>query len=315
LLAARIHELGDPPSVVIEDLPDPEPGQEEALVRVHAALLAHLDLTVASGRFPIRPTVPYVPGTEGAGEIVSSDRFEPGQRVRIRGHGVGVERPGTWAQLVAVPEQSLTPIPAAAPYPLAAAYFSPTCTAQLAVHLKGALEAGELVGVTGGSGAVGSVAVQLAQRGGASGVIAVVSRPEKAAAVPPGADVRVGQPLEALDADEELPSLWIDMVGGPVLEQLPARTLPGGRIACVGYTAGTDVTINLPALFQREVSLLAVNLMRHGPAMADYAAEVLTELIDGRLSIPVEEHGLGDVAAAIARLRSGEVRGRIVLSP
>lgn len=79
MLAARIHGWGAPP--VVEEVPDPVPADGESLLRVTAAAVAHIDLTVASGTLAFRPELPYVPGTEGA----ASRRFPPDTPAHIRG--------------------------------------------------------------------------------------------------------------------------------------------------------------------------------------------------------------------------------------
>ena len=105
MLAARIHGFGRP--VELEHRPEPTVAEGESLVAVEAAVVGHLDLGVAGGRFPLLPTPPYTPGTGGAGRVLDSDSLEPGTLVEIRGGGVGLLRDGTWAERIAVPDDAL----------------------------------------------------------------------------------------------------------------------------------------------------------------------------------------------------------------
>ena len=106
--ALRIHAWKSAPQVDEIDVPKPSTG--ETLVRVEAAGLTHFELTVASGEFDIKPDLPYVPGVDGAGIVVQSNVWAPGSRVVIRGGGVGIDRPGTWAEYVVVPADSHAPV-------------------------------------------------------------------------------------------------------------------------------------------------------------------------------------------------------------
>ena len=306
VLAARIHDFGSDP--VVQDVPQPAPAAGESLVALEAAAVGHIDLTVATGTFAYRPPLPYVPGTDGAGRVLASERFAAGTPVRVRGAGVGRTRDGTWAERAAVPDEALDELPAGVDPALAATFFSPCLTADLAVREIGGLQPGEQVAIVGGAGAVGAVAVQLALRGGAAEVVAVV-REERAAAVPAGARAATSITGEApLD-------LVVDTAGGPGLQERIAAVRPEGRLVLVGYAAGTESTLDLPAFLAADVRLLPVNLIRWEARLRPRAAELLAELAAGALELPVVSFALADVGKALAALRSRSVQGRIVLLP
>jgi len=314
--AARIADVGDGAAPVVQLVPDPRPGDGEAVVRVTAAAVAHLDRTIASGRFATSPPPPYVPGTDGAGTVLTSAAHPPGTPVRIRGGDVGVARDGTWAELVAVPDAALHPLPAGVPPALAATFYSPAATAALALHHVGDLRPGEHVVVTGAAGAVGSLAVQLALHAGAP-VTAVVGAESHRDAVPPGVAVVVGRGAVAAAQLRAGPpaDLLVDTVGGPRLADLVGAVRPGGRVALVGYTAGTQVAIDLAGLLQADVRLLPVNLLRLAGRAAELAPRLLTELVAGRLRLHVRTFPLADAAAALDHLASGAATGRVALLP
>ena len=315
MLTARVHAFGSDP--VLEEAPEPNAGEGEALVSIEAAAVGHIDLTVASGRLAVRPPLPYVPGAEGAGRVLASSRLPQGTPVRIRGRGVGVARDGTWRPRAVVPEAALVPVPEGVEPALATTFFAPCATAHAALHEVGRLEPGERVAVTGAAGAVGSVAVQLAIRGGAAQVIGIVSSAERMDAVPPGAVavVRSDRGAASVVRGEEGVGLLVDTVGGPALADLVGVMRPGGRIVLVGYTAGNEVTFRLPALIDADVRLLPLNLMRWNERLLDVGSRLLDELRRGDLRLAVTKFPLRALGQAIETLRGGRANGRIAVLP
>lgn len=309
--ALRIHALGEPPS--LDDLPAPEAREGEVLVRLEATVLGRHDLDVARGRLAHHPPLPYVPGLEGAGRVIAagpgvdSARFSAGALVRVYGGGLGANRPGTWSELVVCPASAVTPVPDGIDPVLAAACGSVALTAASALDL-GRLKPGERLGVTGGSGAVGSLVLQLARGRGVRGCVAWLRSRERASALPPGTELVLPgdkPPTERVD-------LLVDTIGGP---ELPARlrsVRPGGRAVLIGYTAGSTVTFDLRDLLQGDVELLPLN-MRRRRLPDGLEAELLGEFVRGRLTVATEVVGLDAVAAALDRLDSGDVAGRVVL--
>lgn len=285
-------------------------------MELRAAAVGHIDLTVAGGEFAHRPALPHTPGVEGAGVVVRSTSLSAGTPVRVRGGGIGLVRDGTWAELVAVPDMALHVLPEDVDPPLAATFFSPCATAHVALHEVGRVRAGERVAVTGASGAVGSIAVQLALRAGASAV-AIIGRPEKRDAVPGGVDTVVADERGAVDAVRggEGVDLLVDTVGGDRLGAFLGAVRPGGRAALIGYTAGTRLELDLPAFLAADVRLLPVNLMRWQDRLDHVGRGLLDDLRSGALSLSVTTYALDGVARALETLRSGRAIGRIALVP
>lgn len=313
MLAGYVEYWGAAPLLRMVSDPVPRPG--ESLVRITAAAVNHLDLTVASGRFHFRPPLPYVPGTDGAGVVVASDRLPPGAAVQIRGHGVGLVRDGTWAELASVPNAALRLIPSELDPILVATYHVPAITAHAAVHEVGGLRPGERVAVTGAAGAIGSLAVQLAIEGGAAEVFALVSRADKKSLAPPEATVVVRDDGLAPLKQGGGVDLLIDTVGGPGLSALLSAVKPGGRAALVGYTAGTELKLELPNWLAQDVSLLPVNLSRRGTAMTAVAGKLLERLARHDLKLRVETYTLSELAHAVQKLSSGRASGRVAVLP
>ncbi|WP_018903308.1 zinc-binding alcohol dehydrogenase family protein [Variovorax paradoxus] len=290
--AIRIHGFDAVP--VLEDLPDPVPRPGRTTVRMQAATVGHIDRTVWRGSFLRHPPLPYTPGVEAAGIVIASGRFAAGARVWLRGSGLGTLFDGTWCEQIDAPDEALGLLPDALPMEVGAAFFSPTTSAWVALHEVAKLQAGEQVLVTGASGAVGSLAVQLARELGCT-VRAV--DPDAAAAPPASAD------------------LLIDTVGGAVLSAALPAVRPGGRAVLIGYTAGPTLQLDIAHFLQRDVALLPLNMFRREAAGRAAAPELLARLADGRLHLEVRSFALADAAVALEWIAQRGHRGRAVLVP
>ncbi|RIX76158.1 quinone oxidoreductase family protein [Acidovorax cavernicola] len=290
--AIRIHGFDAAPT--LEEMPDPVARPGRTLVRMEAATVGHIDRTVWQGRFLRHPPLPYIPGVEAAGIVVASERHAVGQRVWLRGSGLGTLFDGTWCELIDAPDDALGVLPDAVPMTLGAAFFSPTTSAWVALHDVARLQPGEQVLVTGASGAVGSLVMQLARDAGCA-----------ATAVDP----KVGPP-EVASAD-----LLIDTVGGDVLAAALPAVSPGGRAVLIGYTAGPSLHLDIAHFLQRDVALLPLNMFRREAAGRAAAPELLARLADGRLHLDVQPFALADAALALDWIAQRGHRGRAVLVP
>lgn len=308
--AVRVAEWNVP--VTVHEVADPLPMDGQTIVRVHAATVGHIDRTIWSGAFLRHPPLPYTPGVEAAGVVVSSSAFEPGERVWIRGGGLGTVTDGTWAEFVVAPDAALGRLPDGVSFELGSAFFSPCTSAWVALHTIGELAAGQRVVITGATGAVGAIAVQLAIEAGAE-VIATVSRRERLDAVHRGAQGMVVNGVDEVDAHEV--DLLIDTVGGPVLSTVLPWVRPGRRAVLVGYLAGTTVEIDLPSFMQRDVSIHPLNMIRRDSDGRAVAPDLLARLADGRLSLDVAAFPLADAAAAMDWIVQSGHTGRAVLTP
>ena len=290
--AVRIHGFDAVP--VLEEIAEPIAQPGRTIVRMEAATVGHIDRTVWRGSFLRHPPLPYTPGVEAAGVVVASGRFQVGQRVWLRGSGLGTLFDGTWCEQIDAPDEALGLLPDDVPMTLGAAFFSPTTSAWVALHEVAKLQAGEQVLVTGASGAVGSLVMQLARDAGC-------------VAIAVAADA---QPPEAGSAD-----LLVDTVGGDVLARTLPAVRPGGRAVLVGYTAGPTLSLDIAHFLQRDVSLLPLNMFRREAEGRAAVPELLTRLADGRLHLEVRPFALADAAVALDWITQRGHRGRAVLVP
>src|ERR687894_2987160 len=183
--------MGRPPAAT--ELPEPTRRPGEALVRIHAAALNPVELHIWNGHFfdgPPRP--PYVIGLEGVGVVEEGERLTPGTRVRVEFVHPGYGRDGAVAEYAVVPEEpdatdrasqaSVAPIGDELDDTTAAALGVPVFTALMclerAQHAGASLDGAHVL-VTGATGAVGLVAIQLAKLMGAARVVAAGRDPER----------------------------------------------------------------------------------------------------------------------------------------
>jgi len=274
--------------------------------------VSHLDATIASGNFAVQPDLPYIPGVEGAGSILESDTWSVGEKVMVRGAGVGVVRDGTWCEIAEVPDEALLPAPEGMSPELAACFFVPATTAYVAVHDICRVREGSRVAVTGSGGAVGSIAVQLALQAGAS-VVAVTRTP--GSWVDPRSDrLTLAQPGEDwVVEDGHGVDLLIETVAGPGFATHLAQVAPGGTCALVGYAASPELSIEVPNLIVADVGVMPVNMLRREERAREIADALAQQLIAGDLVMSASSYDPSDVVLAQADVARGSVGGRAVL--
>src|SRR5215203_4529213 len=175
--AIRIHEDGGPEVLRYEDAPDPEPAPGDVLVELRAASLNHLDLWIRKG-LPSVPK-PRILGADGAGlvdgkRVVINPGIEHGDRITV----VGEHMDGTHAELIAVPETNVYPIPDEMSFEEAAAFPLVFETAYRMLVTRAGLREGEWVLVWGAGSGIGTAAIVLA-RGLGARVVATSSSDAK----------------------------------------------------------------------------------------------------------------------------------------
>ena len=174
--AVVVHSPGGPEALVVEDRPDPRPGEGEVLVDVHAAGLNFIDVYQRSGKYPL-PT-PFVAGSEGAGTVAALGPGVDGLQVGDRVAWLMVPNAG-YAERVVVPAERLVPVPAGVDLETAAAVMLQGITAHYLVTSTCPLAPGSVALVHAAAGGVGLLLTQAAVARGAR-VLATTSTQEKA---------------------------------------------------------------------------------------------------------------------------------------
>jgi NADPH:quinone reductase len=315
--AAVVQAVGSPPAAGEVDEPVREPGS--ALVAVAAAALNPVEIRVAAGRHPRRAEPPFVPGLEGAGTVIESERLEPGTRVRFESPALpGFGARGTLAERAAVPEESLAELPGEVEDDVAASVGVVGITALLALERAAPID-GARVLVLGATGAVGQMAVQLARAMGAARVVGAGRSAERLARVRElGADEVVqldggdlagvfeqaaGGPLDIV-----IDPLW----GEPAMAALRAIATEG-RLVNVGQSAGTDVRIPLETVRNSQGAIHAISSgwTELGRKAAAYG-RVLEHVRAGPLEVDRELVPLDEVGAAWERQAASPGRKLVV---
>ena len=313
--------MGSIEDLVLEELPPPSIRPGSVRVALEAAGLNYVDALFVEGRYQIKPTPPFVPGSELAGTIVEvADDVESivvGDRI-VASTGLGA-----FAEQVVLPAAAATLIPAAVSSAAAATLTQSFCTALYALDRRTRLSPGESVLVLGGGGGVGHAAIQVAVSLGAD-VIATASTPEKAAhARSAGASVVLDpDPSSLRERLRQAAPAGIDVVVDPVGDAATEPSLrslrEGGRLLVIGFAGGEIPAIATNLVLLRNRSLIGVDWgawgMGHPAEQAALLEEVLTMVDEGRLTPPEPTtYRLDQAALALGDLLGRRVTGKAAL--
>jgi NADPH:quinone reductase-like Zn-dependent oxidoreductase len=305
--AVRFHEYGDAGVLRYEDAPQPAPGPDEVLIRVHSAGINPADCQFRQGHyqaFAPRP-LPFILGWDVAGTIeavgAQVTHYKPGDAVFAMAE---MSRNGAYAEYIVVRADDLAPAPHSIPPQQAAGVPLAALTAWNALFAYGGLEAGQSVLVHAGAGGVGLFAVQLAHRAGAR-VLATASAANHALLRELGADEAIDYRGAALDAHTGGMDLVLDTVGGETRERSWKLLRPNGLLAGVAMPPPDEVQARAYG-----VRCCMVQVKPDGAKLAGIGA-----LIDaGKLRVLIDsEFPLAEAAAAHLRSQGRHARGKIIL--
>jgi NADPH:quinone reductase-like Zn-dependent oxidoreductase len=322
--AAVLRRHGEPPEYGSH--PVPRAGQGQALIRVTAAPVNPLDLLCASGTsyFGV-PALPYVPGTQGVGNVASSQRLPVGQRVWFS-CGAGMKPgDGTLGEFCAVEESALVPLPDDVDADLVAALGLSAIAAWMALTWRGQLQMGENVLVLGASGTVGQVGVQAARLLGAGRVVAACRDPHgQRRAAELGADAVAdlsGDDTEAIaerlrDAAGGQLDLVLDPLWGKPAEAAIRVLSPGGRLVNLGSSAAAGASLGSATIRSSMISILGyTNNALTSEQKAAALGEILVHAAAGRLTTDREVLPLARSADAWGRCGQPPHRRAVLVSP
>jgi NADPH:quinone reductase-like Zn-dependent oxidoreductase len=340
--AVVFERFGGPEVLEFRDVPDPEPGSDEALIEVEACAINHLDLWVRTGLPGLEIEMPHVLGNDVAGTVSwvgpAVRHVRPGDKVLVlptlscgvcpaclagddnlcrRYDVLGRKRNGGYAEKVAVPAVNCLPYPENLKWEQAAAVPLVFLTAwHMLVGLAKLRPAEDCLVIGAGSG-VGSAAVQIARLIGAR-VIATAgnaSKLERARAL--GADEGIDHAQEDLAAAVRTLTggkgveVVVEHVGGEVLARALTTLARGGRLVTCGATTGGKVTLDANLIFGRQLTILGSWMGRRSELV-----EALRFVRDGRLKPVVDSvMPLAEARRAHERIEAREHFGKIVLVP
>ena len=305
------------------DLPDPEPGPGEVLVRVRATALNRADLLQMRGLYPPPPGESEVPGLECAGTI---EALGPETRGWSKGDRVmALLAGGGHAERVVVPAGQLMPIPDGMDFDDAAALPEVALTAWTNLVAEGGLQCGETVLIVAAASGVGTFAVQLARELGARVLVAgrTLQRLERLRPLGAEACIRLGDDLvketRAANGREGI-DLILDLAGGAALASRMAALQTGGRCVLVGILAGSKAEIDLADVLRRRLRLIGSVLRARSRdekarLVSDFHSFAGERLRDGRLKPIVHRvYPFERIAEAYEQLGKGGVFGKLVVS-
>jgi NADPH2:quinone reductase len=316
--AIRVHEFGGPEVLKFEEVATPKPLGGEVLVHIHAAGVNPYDTYMRAGTYALKPTLPYTPGSDGAGTVEAVG--EGVKKVR-RGDRVYTGRTlsGAYAEYALALEEQVHPLPANIDFKQGAGIWVPYGTAYHALHHSANAHASETVLVHGASGGVGIAALQIARAVGLK-VLGTAGTPrglelarrEGAHQVfdhrKPGYQEEILQTTGNRGVD-----IILEMLANVNLSHDTRLLANNGRVIVIGSRG--EVTINPRELMGRRASIRAFTLWGITPEEeADIHAGLFAGLENGALRpIVGKELPLAEVARAHKEILEPGSAGKIVL--
>src|SRR5215469_13617709 len=321
--AVVCEAFGGPEVLALREMPDPPPPDPgELQVRIRARGVQYVDVLMLAGKYQFRPKPPFIPGSEGAGEIVAIGPgvtgFKAGDRVMSR------HRLGAFAQSGNAKAADCDLVPSAMSLEEAAVFRNVYHTAYHALMQRGRLKAGDWVLIHGAAGGIGIAAIQVAKLYGAK-VIATASTDEKRAiCLEEGADYAIDYREGFRDRVKEITGahdgvdICYDPIGAQVFDESLRCLAFGGRILVLGFLGGGPSTPRTNYLLIKCLEVIGVRLggvTEHHPEVGRANTKLLVELAgQGKLKprishrFPLEQAG-----DAIQAVIDRKVIGKAVL--
>ena len=340
--SARIHQHGGPEALIYEDVPEPKIQANQALIRVRACALNHLDLFVRAGIPGMNFRMPHVLGSDIAGEVVEAgelcERVRPGWRVllapgvscrqcaqccegrdnycrRYTLFGYGVD--GGNREVLAAPEYSVIPFPDDLTFEEAAAAPLVFLTAWHMLVGRAKLQLGEDVLVLAASSGVGSAAIQLARLFQCRVIATAGGEENLAKARELGADHAIDHYREDIAAEVKKITgrrgvdVVVEHVGSATWSKSVESLAPGGRLVTCGATTGYAAALDLRYLFSKQWSVLGSFMGSLGELH-----QVLKFVFRKQLRPVIDRvYPLEEIRAAHERLEAKEQFGKIIVRP
>ena len=306
--------FGGPEVLQHVELPDPEPGDGEALVRVARAGINFADTHVTRNDYLAEQQLPLIPGGEVTGTTTD------GRRV------AALVMNGGYAELIAVPEAALVSVPDEVDDDQAAALLLQGLTAWSLLNFSSKLQPGESVVIEAAAGGTGSIAVQLAKRLGAGRVIALASSEEKRKlTLELGADVAVdsrsGELRNAIvEANEGEPvDVVLEMSGGDCFEAALRSLAPFGRLVTFGIASREENEVKTGHLLRNSRAVIGfwlVHLFRRPELVKQGLGELFGAAAAGELRAVIGGvYPLSEVGRAHEEITARRTQGKLLLDP
>jgi NADPH:quinone reductase-like Zn-dependent oxidoreductase len=338
--AVRFHEFGGPEVLKYEDVPDPVLRKDQALVRVRACALNHLDLFLRAGLPGTK--LPHINGSDVSGDVAEVGEYitdlRVGQRVLLvpmvfcnhcqyctsgqqnfcsQFTVLGRSVDGGNCEFIAVPRVNVVPIPDTMSYEEAASVPLVFLTAWHMLVGRAKIQLGQTVLVLGAGSGVGSAAIQICKLFNATVITTAGDERKLEKARELGADHTINHYKQKISDEvkritgKQGVDIVFEHVGKATWEESMRSLKPGGTIVTCGATTGPEVPLNLNVLFGRQFSLLG-SFMGN---MADFN-EVMKHVFSGKLKPVVDRvFPLSEARAAHEYMEKSEMFGKVILKP
>jgi zinc-binding alcohol dehydrogenase/oxidoreductase len=319
--AVRLHEVGGPQNLRVDEIEPPVPAQGEILVRVRAAAFNRRDVFITEGRYP-GIALPRTLGSDGAGvyedtesEVVIDPMLGWGSDPKLWAEGasiLGMPHDGTFAQYVAVPRTNIYPKPTHLSMEQAAALPLAGLTAYRALFTRGEVRAGETVLIPGIGGGVQTFVLLFAKAAGARTIVTSGSEEKLERARALGADVTIDY-AQNPDWQKGLKRGEVDLVvdssGGDTLNKALSVVRPGGRLVLYGGTR-LEATIRLFPVFWNHIDIRGTSM----GSPQDFRD--MLELVNQHEIYPAIDrtYPMDDAVEAAQRIARSDQFGKVVLT-
>lgn len=324
MTAIEIEGKGGPEVLVARQVPVPQVGSGQILIKVHAAGINRPDVLQRQGLYPAPKGHSPIPGLEVAGEVAAvgagSNRFQPGDRVMALVNG------GGYAQYCIAEEPAALPIPAGLSMIDAATVPETFFTVWHNVFERAALKPGEWFMIHGGTSGIGVTAIQLAKAFGAKVIATAGSADKCAACAALGADRTVDYRTEDfVEAVKETTGkrgvdVILDMVGGDYVDRNIRSLADDGRLVNIAFLKGSKVEVDLMRVMLKRLTVTGSTLRIRPTEVKGQIARALEEkvsplLANGAIKVVLDStFALNEAGAAHARLDAGQHIGKIALA-
>jgi NADPH2:quinone reductase len=322
--AVQITSLDGPDAIEFADTVALVAGPDQVLIKVHAAGASFPELLQTRGLYHVKPPLPYTPGCEVAGEIISApqgSKFTPGDRVAALPMVGKLPMVGGFAEMAVAQVDMTFALPGQVSFVQGASLPLNYLTAYFALMERGGMTPGESVLVHGAAGGIGTAAIQMAKAFGADRVIAVTSTPEKgSAAVAAGADKYVlangfGPAVKELGGVD----IVFDPVGGDRFTDSLRALKEDGRLLVIGFAGGAIPTVQVNRLLFNNITVVGAGWGTYAPKRPGHMQTeweaIVPHVRSGALKpIVGGTYALRDAAAALREIDQRRAVGKIILT-
>jgi NADPH2:quinone reductase len=318
------REYGPPENLTVQDMPDLQPGAGEVVVRVRAAGVNFPDALIVQNLYQFKPTPPFSPGGETAGEVLAIG--EGVTRVKVGDRVIALTIWGGFAEQVLAKQEQVIPMPEGLSFEVAGSLLLTYGTCLHALRDRAQLQPGQTVLVLGAAGGIGIATIELAKAMGAR-VIAAASTAEKLATCrAQGADEVINYRQQNLrDEVKRLTGgrgvdVVMDPVGGDYAEQALRSMAWRGRYLVVGFTDGQIPRLPLNLVLLKGCAIVGVfwgDFIQREPQAAQVDLRDLIQMLaKGQIKPLISgRYSLQEAPQAILELSQRRAQGKLIVLP